>query len=167
MKLITLLTVLIISLTAAAQTRLDIILIGHPTLRAQARELELKELEEKNFQIFVDDMVHTMKKAGGVGLAAPQVNQSVRMFVMKSGFDVPLTVVINPTIEYIEEAGKVDSVEGCLSIPGQTLKVQRYKRIRMSYFDRTGSTSLRKCAALKPSSLNTNTITSTEFSLWI
>jgi peptide deformylase len=138
MKLITLLTVLIISLTAAAQTRLDIILIGHPTLRAQARELELKELEEKNFQIFVDDMVHTMKKAGGVGLAAPQVNQSVRMFVMKSGFDVPLTVVINPTIEYIEEAGKVDSVEGCLSIPGQTLKVQRYKRIRMSYFDRTG-----------------------------
>ncbi len=138
MKTIFTLFILAFSLSSLAETRLDIITIGHPTLRAQARELELKDLEEKNFQIFVDDMIFTMKKAGGVGLAAPQVNQSVRMFVMKSGLSVPLTVVINPVIEYIEEDGKVDSIEGCLSIPGQTLKVKRYKRIRMNYFDRYG-----------------------------
>lgn len=121
-----------------AQTRLEIIQIGHPTLRAQAKELALPQVAEPSFQIFIDDMVHTMKKAGGVGLAAPQVNQSVRMFVMKSGFQVPLTIVINPVIEYLTEYGKTNSTEGCLSIPGQTLKVERYKRIRMSYWDRNG-----------------------------
>ena len=137
MKIIITLFVLL-SFPAISQTKLEIIKIGHPTLRAQARELDLKEIENKSFQTFIDDMAFTMKKAGGVGLAAPQVDQSIRMFVMKSGLRIPLTVVINPTLEYLEEYGKVASVEGCLSIPGQTVKVQRYKRVRLHYFDRKG-----------------------------
>lgn len=138
MKTIIAALIVLSPLFSFAQTRLEVILIGHPTLRAQAQEVQMSQLAEANFQTFIDDMVFTMKKAGGVGLAAPQVNQSLRMFVMKSGFQVPLTIVVNPTIEYLPEYGKQDSVEGCLSIPGQTLKVQRYKRIRMSYFDREG-----------------------------
>lgn len=136
-KIITLIS-LVLPLLSIAQTKLEVIQLGHPTLRVQAKEVELKTLENPEFQSFIDDMVFTMKRAGGVGLAAPQVNESVRMFVMKSGLQVPLTIVINPTIEYLENYGKQNSVEGCLSIPGQTLKVQRYKRIRMSYFNRQG-----------------------------
>ena len=136
-KLITLI-MLILPLFSIAQTRLEVIQLGHPTLRAEAKEVDLTALENPEFQNFIDDMTFTMKKAGGVGLAAPQVNESLRMFVMKSTLQFPLTIVINPKIEYLEAYGKQSSVEGCLSIPGQTLKVQRYKRIRMSYFDRQG-----------------------------
>ncbi len=138
MPTLTIFLTLFLSLNAYAETRLPIIKIGHTTLRLQAREVNLQEIQTPAFQNFVNDMIYTMKKSGGVGLAAPQVDQSLRMFVMKSGLSVPLTVVINPTVEYLEEHGKTSSVEGCLSIPGQTLKVERYKRIRMSYFDRTG-----------------------------
>ncbi len=83
-------------------------------------------------------MIYTMGKAGGVGLAAPQVNKSLRLFVMKSWPTVGLTVVINPKMEYLDEYGKKDSVEGCLSIPGKNLQVKRFKKIRLSYFDRHG-----------------------------
>jgi peptide deformylase len=89
-----------------AQTRLNIIEIGHPTLRALAKEVHSDDINTPDFQTFIDDMVHTMNKAGGVGLAAPQVNESLKMFVMKNAFQVPLAIVINPTIEYLEEFGK-------------------------------------------------------------
>ncbi len=132
------LTIAILPLFAQAQTRLEIIQIGHPTLRELARELTLEEICSPEVQTLIDDMVHTMKKAGGVGLAAPQVNQSLRLFVMKSGLSVPLTVVINPKVEYLEVHGQQDSVEGCLSIPGQSIRVKRFKKLHMSYLNRNG-----------------------------
>jgi len=46
--------------------------------------------------------------------------------------------IINPTIEYIENAGKKDSNEGCLSIPGKTFTVERYKKINLAYYNRSG-----------------------------
>lgn len=135
--LITLLFVLSSNLFAAE--RLEIIKIGHPTLRAEAQEIDLATFEDPNFQKLVDDMIYTMKMAGGVGLAAPQVNKSIRMFVMGSAAPkVPLTVVINPKIEYIEADGKRSSTEGCLSIPGKQVTVKRFKKLHISYFDRTG-----------------------------
>lgn len=121
-----------------AGNKLEIIKIGHPTLRAKAVEVTMAGFEDPKFQALIDDMITTMGSAGGVGLAAPQVNQSIRMFVMKSWPGVPLTIVINPKIEYIEVEGKKDSVEGCLSIPGKSLKVKRFKKIHISYFDRKG-----------------------------
>lgn len=129
---------LVFSLSTLAQSRLEVIKIGHPTLRAEAQLIDLKAVTNPTFQALIDNMIYTMKKSSGVGLAAPQVNESIRMFVMKSSFQVALTVVINPTIEYLTEYGKQDSVEGCLSIPGQTLKVKRFNRIRMSYYNRAG-----------------------------
>lgn len=121
-----------------AANRLPIIQLGHPTLRQTAKELTAADFSNPNFQAFIDDMIYTMGVAGGVGLAAPQVNQSFRLFVMKSFPGVPLTVVINPVVEYIEEAGTKSSTEGCLSIPGRSLTVKRFKEINISYYDRTG-----------------------------
>jgi|SRR5690606_13882557 len=135
-KLIILLS--LFSLNALSSTQLEIIKIGHPTLRAQAEEVHQGDIRDEKFQKLIDDMIFTMGKAGGVGLAAPQVNKSLRLFVMKSWPTVPLTVVINPKVEYLEEYGQKDSVEGCLSIPGKSLKVKRYKKIRISYFNRHG-----------------------------
>ncbi len=128
------------SLAAFAGTgkELSIIQIGHPTLRQTAREVSLEEIQSPAFQTLIDDMVTTMKVAGGVGLAAPQVNQSVRLFVMKSGLRVPLTIVINPKIEYLEAEGTQKSTEGCLSIPGRTVTVKRFKKLHMSYYNRKG-----------------------------
>lgn len=137
-NLIFTLALVALPLFASAQTRLDIIQIGHPTLREIARELTLEEIRSAEVQTLIDDMIHTMKKAGGVGLAAPQVNHSLRMFVMKSGLSVPLTVVINPKVEYLEVHGAQDSVEGCLSIPGKSVRVKRFKKLHMSYFNRHG-----------------------------
>jgi peptide deformylase len=138
MKILITLTFVIISSSLYAAERLPIIKVGHPTLRAVAQEVSLATFQDPNFQKLVDDMIHTMSVAGGVGLAAPQINQSIRMFVMKSGSSVPLAVVINPVIDYVEEEGKRKYVEGCLSIPGKAVKVNRFKKIRMSYFDRHG-----------------------------
>lgn len=117
---------------------LPIMIIGNPVLRLTARELTSSEITSPEIQQLIDDMIVTMKNKGGVGLAAPQVNQSLRMFVMKSWPGVPLTVVINPKIEYIEREGKKKSSEGCLSIPGRTLTVPRYKEIHLSYYNRNG-----------------------------
>lgn len=133
-----LLALILFSLNTFAADKLEIIKIGHPTLRANAEEVSQASFSDPKFQKLIDDMIFTMGKAGGVGLAAPQVNESIRMFVMKSWPGVPLTVVINPKIEYIEADGKKDSTEGCLSIPGKTLRVKRYKKIHISYFDRKG-----------------------------
>lgn len=138
MKTLFILLTLSLIPSAFAQTRLSIIQVGHPTLREQARELSMAEIQSPEIQTLIDDMVFTMKKAGGVGLAAPQVNESLRLFVMKSGFSVPLTVVINPKLEYLESYGQQKSTEGCLSIPGQTVTVKRFKKLHMTYLNRKG-----------------------------
>lgn len=136
-KLLILKLVLLLSLSAEAKV-LDIIKIGDPILRAQAQELTMAEIESPEIQTLADDMAHTMKIAGGIGLAGPQINRSIRMFVMGMKPRIPLTVVINPKIEYLEQYGQTQSQEGCLSIPGKTVVVKRYKRIHISYFDRKG-----------------------------
>ena len=139
MKNIILILTMLIPLTAIAEGRLlPIMTLGNPVLRLTARELTQAEIISPETQQLIDDMIVTMKKAGGVGLAAPQVNHSLRMFVMKSWPGVPLTVVINPRLEYIEREGKKNSTEGCLSIPGRTVTVPRFKKLHMTYFNRKG-----------------------------
>jgi len=137
-KLIAILTVLFSLSAFAAGRELPITKLGNPVLRLTARELTQAEITSPEMQQLMDDMIVTMKKAGGVGLAAPQVNHSLRMFVMKSWPGVPLTVVINPRVEYIERDGTKNSSEGCLSIPGRTVTVPRYKKIHLTYFNRKG-----------------------------
>ena len=117
---------------------LDIITIGHPTLYLTAQEVSDAEITDTKFQELIDQMILTMKKAGGVGLAAPQVNISKRMFVMKPSFLKKAEAIINPTLEYLEARGTKTSNEACLSIPGKSFKVQRYKELHLSYQNRQG-----------------------------
>lgn len=114
-----------------------IITDGHPTLRKVAKRVAPKEIGDPLFQQLIDDMFETMYAAPGVGLAAPQVNVSKRVFVMDVNDDEhePM-VVINPKIELTEE--EVELREGCLSVPGMVGEIVRFKRVVVSGLDRDG-----------------------------
>ncbi|WP_150046111.1 MULTISPECIES: peptide deformylase [Methylomonas] len=85
----------------------------------------------------VDDMLETMYSAKGVGLAATQVNVHKRVIVMdvSENKDEPICL-INPQI--IQETGKEESEEGCLSVPGFFEKVSRAERIKIKALNRAG-----------------------------
>jgi len=119
-----------------------IITDGHPTLRKVAKKVDLKELHDPLFQQLIDDMFETMYAAPGVGLAAPQVNVSKRLFVMDVGVDDEhpeggAYTVINPKIELQEE--EVEMTEGCLSVPGYVGEMTRFNHVAVSGFDRHGN----------------------------
>ncbi len=114
---------------------------GHPTLRKVAKKVDLKELNDPLFQQLIDDMFETMYAAPGVGLAAPQVNVSKRLFVMDVGEDDEhpeggAYVVINPKIELQDE--EVEMTEGCLSVPGYVGEIARFNRVAVTGIDRNG-----------------------------
>ncbi len=115
----------------------EIITDGHPTLRKVAKKVDPKEISDPLFQQLIDDMFETMYAAPGVGLAAPQVNISKRMFVMDVQDDEhEAAVVINPKIEHAEE--EVELTEGCLSVPGYVGEITRFRKIAISGLDRNG-----------------------------
>jgi peptide deformylase len=116
----------------------EIIRDGHPTLRKVAKKVEVKELKEPLFQQLIDDMFETMYEAPGVGLAAPQVNISKRLFVIDvREDDHEPAVVVNPKMELAEE--EVELTEGCLSVPGMVGEITRYKHVAVSGLDRYGN----------------------------
>ncbi|HZY97352.1 MAG TPA: peptide deformylase [Candidatus Cybelea sp.] len=108
----------------------------HPTLRRVAKKVDPKEIREPLFQQLIDDMFETMYAAPGVGLAAPQVNVSKRIFVMDVNDEHPPAVVINPKLEVFDEV--VEIREGCLSVPGMIGEIVRYKRAAVTCLDREG-----------------------------
>lgn len=120
---------------------LDIKKEGDPVLRQPTEKVTDFGFE---FQKFVDDMVATMRKTG-MGLAAPQVGVSKKLFVAEltvekgSEFEgFPLTILANP--EIIESSkSQVSMVEGCLSIPGREIIVKRPKRVTVKGQDRYGN----------------------------
>ena len=116
----------------------EIVTDGHPVLRKVAKRVDLKEIGEPLFQQLIDDMFETMYAAPGVGLAAPQVNVSKRIFVIDMHQDEhPPAVVINPKIESAQE--EVELTEGCLSVPGMVGEIVRFKRVAVSGLDRDGN----------------------------
>ena len=115
----------------------EIIPDSHPTLRKVARKVDPKEIREPLFQQLIDDMFETMYAAPGVGLAAPQVNVSKRLFVMDVNDEEHApAVVINPKLEDLEE--EVELKEGCLSVPGLIGDIVRYRRAAVTGLDRNG-----------------------------
>jgi len=115
--------------------------MGHPVLRQKARTIEKHELKNAALQQFIDDMIETMREYSGVGLAAPQVHQGLRVFVAHldpdgRGEGRPL-VIINPEIEVVGEQ-IVEGWEGCLSIPDIRGKVPRALEIKVRAMDRQG-----------------------------
>ena len=115
--------------------------MGHPVLRERARPLDKSDLKSAVIQKLIDDMIDTMDEYHGVGLAAPQVHEGLRMFVALLDEDPDAkskaAVIINPEIapngSAIEEGW-----EGCLSIPDIRGMVPRYTDIRLKALDRTG-----------------------------
>lgn len=126
-------------------TLLKIAHIGHPVLRGRARELSLEELLSNDTQRFIDDLVETMRDANGAGIAATQVHEPVRVFVVEVKDNprypykpnIPLTIVVNPIIEALTEE-TFDNYEGCLSVPNLRGVVPRFTEVRVTGWDREG-----------------------------
>lgn len=115
----------------------EILSEGHPTLRKVAKKVDPKEIADPLFQQLIDDMFATMYDAPGVGLAAPQVNVSKRLFVIDVHDDEhEPAVVINPRLERLGE--EVELREGCLSIPGMVGEIVRHERAAVTGLDRNG-----------------------------
>jgi peptide deformylase len=114
--------------------------MGHPVLRDPARHVRPSEIADPSFQRLIDDMIATMREYHGIGLAAPQVHEGVRLFVAGIEGDadpLPLLVAINPEVTPIGRATEEDW-EGCLSIPDIRGRVPRAREIRLRAFDREG-----------------------------
>jgi peptide deformylase len=114
--------------------------MGHPTLRRPARALAPEEIGSDEMHRLVVDMIDTLHDYGGIGLAAPQVNESIRLAIIElpGGMsrygeipEVPLTAFINPAIEVLDPAA-AGYWEGCLSVPGLRGFVERPQHIRVT-----------------------------------
>ena len=122
---------------------LKIARMGHPVLRAKGRSVERGALKGAVIQKLIDDMIETMAEYHGVGLAAPQVHESVRVFVASLEQDrdnasqTDPVVLVNPEITVVN-AEAVEDWEGCLSIPDIRGRVPRAREIKVRGFERTG-----------------------------
>ncbi|HUY10674.1 MAG TPA: peptide deformylase [Candidatus Dormibacteraeota bacterium] len=117
----------------------EIVTDGHPTLRRVAKRVDLRELRDPLTQQLIDDMFETMYDAPGIGLAAPQINISKRIFTIDLQDGNPEHgpfAVINPKFERTE--GEIEWTEGCLSVPGYVGEVTRFESVRVSGLDRSG-----------------------------
>jgi peptide deformylase len=128
---------------------LPIYTYGQPVLRQRAEEIEADSPE---LQTLIDDMVETMHGATGIGLAAPQVGRALRLFVIDLsglaeeiaeayGGEVPdyaagPLALLNPVVEPLADAERVDFEEGCLSIPDLREVVYRPDAVRVRFLDR-------------------------------
>ena len=126
-------------------SELEIVKLPDEVLRQKARPVTKFDDE---LQTLIDNMIETMRAANGVGLAAPQIGQSIQLAVIESlaktddeGNDIPdsreLFVIINPRIVW-ESRDVTDGIEGCLSIPGYVGEVERAYGVRVRAQDRRG-----------------------------
>jgi peptide deformylase len=115
--------------------------MGHPVLRQRGRPVESAELRSPTIQKLIDDMIETMHEYSGVGLAAPQVHASLRLFVAlledDPGANTAATVIVNPEIA-ANTATREEGWEGCLSIPDIRGMVPRLTDILVRALDRHG-----------------------------
>lgn len=120
--------------------------MGHPILRAKARDLAEVEIRSKETARLVRDMIDTMHAESGIGLAAPQIGESLRIAIIEldnvserypdveGDLQEGLGVYFNPKI--IPLTTDVQSFwEGCLSVPGLRGLVERPRKIRIDYLD--------------------------------
>jgi len=135
----------------SAMSILKVARMGHPVLRAKAKPIDPADITTPRIQDLIDSMFATMQEYGGVGLAAPQVHESLRLFV--AGFAprthdhddeeedeetrVPLMTLINPEIT-VSGNQTMEDWEGCLSIPDIRGRVRRPFEIDVRAYDRKG-----------------------------
>ena len=119
--------------------------LGHPVLRQTAKPVAPEAIATPAIQQLIDDMIETMREYDGVGIAAPQVHQSLQIAIIEAAHntrypqapEIPLTVLINP--EIISRAPEERmGWEGCLSIEGLRGLVPRARKLSARWLDRTG-----------------------------
>lgn len=116
--------------------KLDICTWPDDVLAMKAERIEEVTPE---MQELIDNMIETMYESDGVGLAAPQIGESIRLIVVdQTGPKLrgDLRVIVNP--EIVECDGEVESEEGCLSCPELNVKVKRKERVKVVGLDRDG-----------------------------
>ncbi len=125
----------------------EIVQIGHPVLRQEARRLTAADVTSPGIQSLIDDLVDTMRAADGAGLAATQVGEPVQVCVaeVRPGNRrypykpvIPLTVLVNPVVEALT-AETFANYEGCLSVPDLRGVVDRAVEVRLRALDRHGA----------------------------
>lgn len=135
---------------------MDIVQAGDPVLRRRAEPVAGEALATPFVQELIAVMIKAMHAASGVGLAAPQIGESLRIFVMEDDDEerhdamsdarkaelgrprLPLRVVVNPVLEVLGDDAD-EFFEGCLSVTGYGGIVRRYRRIRLTGSDAQGA----------------------------
>jgi len=114
--------------------------LGHPVLRMESKRVSPETLASPAIQTLIDNMMETMVEYYGVGLAAPQVHESLAIAVIESHGargDIPMTVIVNPEVTVLDEE-LIEDWEGCLSIPDFRGRVLRWRKLRVDALDRKG-----------------------------
>ena len=129
--------------------------IGHPILRQTASEVPREEITQPRFRQLVSELIETMRDAHGAGLPATQIYEPWQVCVMEVGENprypykpkLPLTVLFNPVIEPLSDE-RIESYEGCLSVPNLRGVVQRWARVRVTGYDAEGAPFEREVAGI-------------------
>lgn len=122
--------------------------LGHPVLRTVAQPIDPATITTPVVQRLIDSMFDTMREYSGVGLAAPQVHESVRLFVagirsrpisseISDDDEMPLMALVNPEVTLVGAPTEL-GWEGCLSIPDIRGRVPRAPEVKVKAFDRSG-----------------------------
>jgi peptide deformylase len=142
--------------------RLKIVAVGEPVLRTSARELSKEEILSSSIQNLITYMRETVRDAPGVGLAAPQVGESLQLAVIEDRPEyhktltksemkergrtaIPFHVIVNPVVELMSEPTET-FFEGCLSLPGYMALVPRAREVRVTYLDHQGEPKIIKAS---------------------
>lgn len=130
-------------MTEKPQNSYEILKLGNPILRLVAKKLNKEEILSPEVQNLIPKMWSVMKKAGGIGLAAPQIGVSIQLAVIKLENDSERYenlddseefVIFNPELEVIDET-KQGFWEGCLSVPGLRGYVERPRKLKIIFLD--------------------------------
>jgi len=123
-----------------------VLTIGNPLLRQVARDLTPQEILSPEISALIEDMVDTMHHEEGIGIAAPQIGESVQLAIVEIESDserypdsepVELIVFANPRITVLDETEQ-GYWEGCLSVPNLRGLVLRPRMVRVDYIDLNG-----------------------------
>lgn len=134
--------------------KLNIVQAGDPVLRKKGRQLTKEEIRSPRIQTLIELMRETMREAPGVGLAAPQIGESIQLAVIEDRADyiddipaeklaelqraaVPFHVIINPKLSFVGDSS-AQFFEGCLSVEGYQAVVDRALNVRVECLNERG-----------------------------
>ena len=116
--------------------------MGHPVLRQKCETIDPAKITGPEVQRLIRDMFETMVEYNGVGLAAPQVHQPVRLLIAGGEVDDEgrnsFRVLINPEVTVLDENSRLGMYEGCLSVPGMRGWVERPDAIKVTAWNEKG-----------------------------